>query len=207
VSTTFEVYITPKSIIPSYESVLSLSNHYLAETLRCHNIVQSFSIDVEVRKVKTNETANFDKLNSVRWLTDEYAWFYVSGHAGGCDAYCNGVEESDYDRWNHEFETSEISRKIEPYMRECLTSGFYWSFRRSAGQPPIIDLSYGLVAAAFAELTNGFIFSDDGAWDYAMLPATSRQFLQNYFNPSYPVLEQAEWARRCIEIIKNSDKT
>ena len=81
--------------------------------------------------------------------------------------------------------------------------GFYWAFRRSAGQPAVINLSYGLIAAAFAELSNGFVFSDDGAWDYASFPTNANRFLENYFDPQYPVPEYANWAKECIGIIKD----
>jgi len=66
-------------------------------------------------------------------------------------------------------------------------------------------LSYGLIAAAFTELTNGLIFSDDGAWDYAIVPTSANLFLQSYFNPQYPAPEYASWARECIAILKNNE--
>jgi len=90
-------------------------------------------------------------------------------------------------------------------MEKCFESGFYWAFRRSIGQPAIINLSYGLIAAAFTELTNGLIFSDDGAWDYAIFPTSADRFLQSYFNPLYSAPKYASWARECIAILKNSE--
>ena len=91
---------------------------------------------------------------------------------------------------------------VQPQMMKCFETGFYWTFRRSAGQPAIVNLAYGLIAAAFAELVKGFIFSDDGAWDYGIFPTTADYFLQNYFNLQYLKAEDADWAKECINILK-----
>lgn len=39
-----------------------------------------------------------------------------------------------------------------------------WQFRRSALQSAVINISYGLISASVAELTGGFLWTDDGAW-------------------------------------------
>ena len=197
-STTFKVY-SPTKILPFFNDVLSLCNKYLRESLEKHNVNKSFIIDVRIQKSETHDVVSFDKTNPVIWSDDEYAWFTIMGQPGGCDAYYRMIDDLDIDCWNGEFIYNERAKKIEPQMRKCLDTGFYWYFRRSAGQPAIINLSYGLIAAAFAELTNGFIFSDDGAWDYAMFPATAHYFLQDYFNPQYPNPEHADWAKKCID--------
>ena len=48
--------------------------------------------------------------------------------------------------------------------------------------------------------------ADDSAWDYYMFPTNASRFLEDYFNPQYPVEEYATWARDCIAIIKNTYK-
>lgn len=207
-STTFEVY-TPTKIVPSFNDILALSNKYLAEKLESHGIDGDYIIDVSGRKLYTHDYVLFDKTRPAIWSkNEEYAWFTVNKQPGGCDAYMYNF--SDYcglrlEAWNSEFELNERAKKMESQMRKCLDTGFFWAFRRSAGQPAIIHLSYGLIAAAFAELTEGFIYSSDGAWDCAMFPTTAKHFLKNYFDPHYPVPDHADWAKECIESIRNEE--
>jgi len=42
-------------------------------------------------------------------------------------------------------------------------------------------LAYGLIAASLAEITGGFVYSDDGAWDYSYFPALPEDFFRWYF--------------------------
>jgi hypothetical protein len=56
-------------------------------------------------------------------------------------------------------------------------------------------------------LTNGYIFSDDSAWDYARFPATAHEFYDWYFIPQKAIDPAfGEWAEKCLTAIsKNSD--
>jgi len=203
-STVFEVYPSSKEI-PSYKDVLTLSNEYLAQVLRRAGIDKEYIIDVSIRNCKTHEIVQFEKTRPAVWTTDdEYAWFSVNELPGGCDAYVYSANDPfTSECWDDEFASNKRAKEVETEMRKCFMLGFYWAFRRSAGQPAVINLSYGLIAAAFTELSNGFVFSDDGAWDYALFPTNANRFLQSYFDPQYPVPEYANWARECIGSIKN----
>ena len=80
--------------------------------------------------------------------------------------------------------------------------GHHWSFRRSAGQPAIINVAYGMIAGSLAELTEGFIYSGDSAWDHERFPATTQEFFSWYFRPDKAIkAEHAELAARCIKWI------
>jgi hypothetical protein len=204
-STVFEVYTTMKDA-PSFNDVLTLSNEYLNAVLRRHNIDDSYVIDVSLIKEKTHKVIPFDKSSPALWaIDDEYAWFTVNEQPGGCDAYV--YDFSDYfnfEQWYEDFIDDSQAKVSKAYMQKCFDSGFYWAFRCSAGQPAIISLAYGVVAAAFTELTNGLIFSDDGAWDSAIFPTSADCFLQSYFNPQYSNPEYANWAGECISNINNA---
>ncbi|WP_321827729.1 hypothetical protein [Maribacter dokdonensis] len=78
-----------------------------------------------------------------------------------------------------------------------------WYFRRSAGQPGIINIGYGIIGASVAELTSGILSSTDGAWDYRQFPAESKEFLEFYFRLDKAINDDnAEWARHCISGIE-----
>jgi len=75
-------------------------------------------------------------------------------------------------------------------------------------QPSYIYLTFGLIAASFAELTNGLLFSDDGAWDYKRFPATAEEFDACYFRPemaiSHRYKQRAEYhINNLIEMLGN----
>jgi hypothetical protein len=60
----------------------------------------------------------------------------------------------------------------------------------------------GLLAAAMAELTDGFIFSDDGAWPGP--PIRSDEFELHYFKPTQAkTYADASWYSRCLESLIN----
>jgi hypothetical protein len=40
-----------------------------------------------------------------------------------------------------------------------------------------------MLAAALAKLTDGFLYSGDGAWDYDIFPARSEEFMVCYLTP------------------------
>jgi len=91
------------------------------------------------------------------------------------------ITELDREIWKNEIETN-IKARV----------------RKSIGQPGIINLAYGLIAASLAEITGGFVYSDDGAWDYSYFPALPEDFFRWYFKPEYVVKnEDKVWLQNC----------
>lgn len=60
--------------------------------------------------------------------------------------------------------------------------GYLWQVKRTAGQPAIVSLFYGFVAMALARETDGFIYSDDGAWCYESFPTTWQNLYSEYLD-------------------------
>jgi hypothetical protein len=82
--------------------------------------------------------------------------------------------------------------------------GHYWEFRRSAGQPGIVSVGYGFLAAALQSMTHGFIASFDGAWDEQRFPATADDFLSWYFRPEKAIDPEIKvWAERTLGWLRN----
>lgn len=133
---------------------------------------------------------------SVKW-DEEYAWFYVEpSEGGGTDAYYHNVEPLILDIWDDYGDEGNLYLEV----KKSLSIGYYWSFRRSAGQPAIINMAYGVIASALAELTEGYLFSDDGAWDGG--PIRSNEFDSQYFDPrKAKSFGDALWYERCLDVI------
>jgi hypothetical protein len=93
--------------------------------------------------------------------------------------------------------------RIEPRVRHCVSIGHRWWFRRSMGQPAIINLSYGLIAASLAAITDGFLMSEDSAWKWQTFPALPEEFLSWYFRPENAIdANKREWSEQCLASLK-----
>ena len=197
-STTFNVY--PKlSKIPLFRELLELSSARLAEYLIDHGISAQPAIRVALLSKSDDEPKPFDLNSPAMWRDSEYAWFYIESAPGGTDAYFCSNEGYQYEIWSEEIETHIRAAERKTLIYECLANGYHWYFRRSMGQPAIINVAYGMIAGSLAELTEGFIYTTD-AWDYERFPATAQGFFSWYFRPEKAIKsEQAEWAARCIK--------
>ncbi len=145
----------------------------------------------------------FDRDSPTMWPADHhYMWFMVPPAPGGTAARIATV---DPDLWEQDFAHPDHdhlrARKLR--LRECLDAGQYWWFNRSAGQPCLIEVAYGLIAASLAELTHGLVYSGDGAWDYELFPAEPEDFLRWYFRPELAISgESRNWAESCIDSLR-----
>jgi hypothetical protein len=210
VATTFDVYPGPRPI-PSLTELLARSSEHLNEFLRGVGLDQSVHIEAYLHHLDPADLVMYEGEKDPRpadmvvpfdgdsalWPEeDHYMWFTVPPAIGGTDAHVSRVDRH---IWDGEIAAEERGRMSEPRIRQCLEAGYWWWFRRSAGQPGIINLAYGLIAGSLAELTSGFIYTDDNAWDYALFPAEATDFLGWYFRPEFAVSHESRtWAERCI---------
>ena len=86
-------------------------------------------------------------------------------------------------------------------LEQTITIDRVWMVERNAGQSGLVNVGYGLVAAALAEITDGIIYSSDGAWQYSALPMLANEFYKCYMNPLY---DETDWSNRCIEHIRQN---
>ncbi|WP_127531791.1 hypothetical protein [Paenibacillus kobensis] len=190
-STVFEVY-PGTSVIPSMTELLQLANRKLHHFLEPHGLQVMPMIHVRLgeRFVSPDDTS----AETVAW-SDEYAWFYAepSEKGGGTDAYYEQVDETTLEIWDSYSEYGDTYVDV----RRSLVNGHYWTFRRSAGQPAIINLAYGLLASALAELTEGYLYSDDGAWYGAPIRPVDFDPLYFYPDKAYS-MGKASWFEGCL---------
>lgn len=204
-STTIDV-IPVDTIDITFGQVLTKATERINERLKAIGTDEKIELRVNVHHNSERYVREVTVDDLFDWTEDEYAWFAIVGVPGGTDAHVGPLNRQDIDPrdpwWftkvvaEHNKAISDIESRLERAKR--LNKLIY--FRRSAGQPGIIALSYGIIAAAVAELTNGILWSDDGAWDIAELPATCGDFYRSYFVPRESVDPgKSEWAQRCID--------
>lgn len=200
-STTFSV-LPGNNKVPTFREIIELSNSKLKEFLYDLGIFHDIKLKIQLRKKDESIVKEAVLDDYVVWDNDYYAWFVVDGIPGGTDAYYWHYDDMDLEVWKEEIETNRKASLYADKINRSLEIGYYWSFRRSAGQPGIICLAYGLIAATLCELTDGLIYSSDGAWNYSMFPAEADEFFSKYFKlESMQENEDIKWAKSCIESI------
>jgi hypothetical protein len=117
------------------------------------------------------------------WNSRGSAWYYVPQINSRAPAYFGSLD----DEWRQTLR--ELTRRRPAYARHkdlieaCLPNDHLWRLHRAAGHPGTITVAYGMVAAAFRELTEGFLDIYDNGWDGDRFPATSQEFYTWYFRP------------------------
>jgi hypothetical protein len=200
-STTLDVY--PRTAhIPLFKDVVQLASRNLHAFLHEFGIAGRPDITVEIRTKEPDEPQGIVLGAPATWPDETYAWFRVPPVWGGTDGYFWLFNESTRELWEDYLQTQDNVRRHQDLIKPCLEQGYYWSFRLSASLPATVNVMYGFVASAFAELTEGFVFSDDGAWDYTRFPATAAEFNRWYFRPELALdADRKDWAERCIAAI------
>jgi hypothetical protein len=196
-STTFDVYPRRKEL-PSFAAIIDRSTAELHRFLESVSIRARPLVHLRIQRCEDNSHVPFSLDDPARWGKDTYAWFMVGEAPGGTDAYYDDDETKIQELWDGGFDDPRCKR-IEPLIRECIEIGHRWWFRRSAGQPAIINVAYGLMAASLAAITEGFVTSDDSAWESQRMPALPDEFLNWYFRPEKAIGENfREWSQRCL---------
>lgn len=196
-STTFDVYPRTNQL-PSFAAVIDRSTVELYRFLESVGVRARPSIRLRIHRCDDDSPVPFSLDAPARWGKDTYAWFTVGEVPGGTDAYFDDDRAGIVKCWDEGLEEPQAKR-LESLIRECLASGHRWWFRRSAGQPAVINVAYGLMAASLAALTGGFVTSEDGAWDWQRLPALPDEFLTWYFRPENAIEENfRKWSQQCL---------
>lgn len=185
-STSFEVY--PKtSFIPSFQDIIDLF------TIKLHKFLDDFEINykpqisVRLNSVKSHDAKPFNLHAVAKWDDSTYAWFQAPSLVGGTDVYFEQLSSLDRYFWREVINENNQAIENKELIQACLSNGYYWTFSRAGGQPAIIHLAYGIIAASLAYLTQAFIYSDDETWDYKRFPATAIEFFSWYFRPEIAI--------------------
>lgn len=203
-STTFHVIPVETTKI-TFQQVIDASQRHINYFLSTIGISRKLELQLSRHNLQENKAVDLECNSRFFWKDHEYVWFSIEGMKGGTAAYCHKIEDAERtdDPWwrlTNLAQRNKAIYKIEEKLERAKAFDTRWSLTRYPGKPGIFALSYGLIAAAIAELTDGIIWSDDGAWDHQRFPADSEYFLQWYFRPEKAVSNNnAVWARRFID--------
>ena len=137
------------------------------------------------------------------WGDRENAWFYVPQINSGAPAYIDPLDDERREMLREDIRKQEIYSRRKDLIEACLPNDHIWRLHRAAGHPATITVAYGMVAAAFCELTDGFLDIYDTGWDGDRFPATAQEFYTWYFRPDQTLdPELQEWSARCVRNMK-----
>lgn len=175
-STSFEIFPTQKKI-PLFENIINDAKLMFDDFLKKYNIKININIEInEIKKTQRNvapkkivaeeETYNIIMVNNIGYIL----------------VFFNELTDFDIEIWNDEIETNIKAKKIVNSIQSNIKVGYTWQVKRTIGQPAIIGLFYGFIAMAIAKETDGYIYSDDGAWCYESFPLNWKQLFSEYNN-------------------------
>lgn len=201
-STTFDVYPGNTSI-PSFLSLKVLTELKLHGYFEQHGVAFDPQIDVRLISSENREIHHVNLDDPFWWSENYYAWFTLNGVEGGTDAHILPLDE----QWARELRSDWLCDHPQleqtPELEQVYTTAQLlkrsWYFRRSIGQPAAINVLYGFLTSALAELTEGVVDSNDGAWDFARFPALPQELDRWYMNPQEALdSSSASWASACL---------
>lgn len=176
-SISFEIFPTTKKI-PKCEEVNEYSINLFNGFIQNENIV--YDIKCKVTEVSFDSK----KCKKPAFLTsneEKYTIFNIN-EEGEIYVFYDKIEKIDEEFWNEEIKINENARFMEKKIWDSLKTGYSWRVKRTMGQPAVVNLYYGYLAIAIAVLTEGILYSDDGAWDYECFPIEGKSFEKEYLN-------------------------
>lgn len=214
-STTFQVIPTATTNI-TFRQVIELAERRMNAFFDARGMKTNIKLKINLHENREKYVHEIDLDSVFRWDKNQYVWFTIENIVGGTDAYCEELKSNydDSDPWwrlEDMLLNNTTIHQFELKLEKAKVLNQRWSFRRSAGQPALINLAYGIISASIAELTNGFIWSDDGAWSFKKFPAEPSHFYDWYFKPEKEEDEGfKDWAIRNLASMErelNEEKT
>lgn len=176
-SMSFEIFPTTKRK-PNCDEIIKYSVELCVEFLKKEKISQG--IDITTKEVTADNVIHTNPISLV-WKENSHTVFNLN-KKGEVYVFYHELTDMDKNFWKEEIQENENAQSIKEKIDANSEIGYFWSVKRNMGQPAIVSLYYGYLAIAIALLTDGIIYSDDGAWDYSRLPIEGNVFKTEYLN-------------------------
>lgn len=176
-SMSFEIFPTKKKK-PNCDEIIKYSVQLFNAFLKKEKILQE--IDITTKEVTADNEVYTNPISLA--LKENYHTVFNLNEEGEVYVFYRKLTDLDKDFWNEEIKRNKNAQFMKEKIDVNLEIGYSWSVKRTMGQPAIVNLYYGYLAIAIAILTDGIIYSDDGAWDYSELPIEGKVFKTEYLN-------------------------
>ena len=194
----FDIFPT-NTYIPKYEELKNLTQEMLKDYFAKENIDIDIFLEFNTKDIVSGKNINCDSL-----ITNEteYSSFSING-IGESLIFYRKITDIDKEFWKEEIELNHKANELKEKIERNIKLGYMWNVKRTMNQPAIINIYYGFLAIAIAILTNGILYSDDGAWDYHSFPIGAEQFRMEYLN-LYNLQDKniKEYIKKCLYSLK-----
>lgn len=200
-SMSFDIFPTNR-YIPKCEELKKLSQKMLSNYLLREGIYVDILLDYKKRNLEVNNELNSDYLVTSE---KEYQSFIVNS-VGEALVFYRKVSDIDREFWKEEIILNDKAHQLKDQIDTTLKIGYMWNIKRTMNQPAIISIYYGFLAIAIAILTDGILYSDDGAWEYRSFPVDGKQFREEYLDLSKLQDKTVkEFVENCLCSLKKMD--
>ena len=197
-SMSFDIFPT-NTYIPKCKELKNLSQEMLKDYFAKENIDIDIFLEFNTKDIVSGKNINCDSL-----ITNEkeYSSFSING-IGESLIFYRKITDIDKEFWKEEIELNHKANELKEKIETNIKLGYMWNVKRTMNQPAIISIYYGFLAIAIAILTNGILYSDDGAWDYHSFPIGVEQFRMEYLN-LYNLQDKniKEYIKKCLYSLK-----
>jgi hypothetical protein len=188
--------------VPSFGDVLATATRLLHEFLVRHDIAIRPTYQVYWRRGQIIGD-RIAPAETFSWSSERCAWFTLNNTPGGTDVYCHDQAEPNRRYLENELAAGGAFANHHQHTHACMTVARRWEFCRWASAAALTNVSYGILAASAASLTDGLLHSDDRAWEYERFPATAAHFLTWWHDPELASGRlYRTWAAKCIRAIR-----
>lgn len=174
-SKTFEIFPTADVEINweyAIQDTIELFNNRFQK-----NTLTFSSVKIEKNNCKNN-TINPLNLNITKSEceidfihTDPFGVLEVSFHLN---------TDNDYEFWKEEYKYNNCANSLIDKINKTLEMGYSWRITRNAAQSSLCSVLHGYLVIVLCKLSQGLIYSDDGAWEYRLMPIQYADFLDVY---------------------------
>ncbi|MBQ8528095.1 MAG: hypothetical protein IJ429_06430 [Lachnospiraceae bacterium] len=171
----FDVFPT-KNKIPKCDEIIRYSVRLLRDYLKREKIDK----DIEISAIEVSDTKEIHINPTNLTLNEKCHTTFNLNDEGEAYVFFHKLTDVDNDFWKEELQENINAQSMKEKINANLEIGYSWSIKRIMGQPAIVSLYYGYLAIAIAVLTDGIIYSDDGAWDYSCFPIEGSNFEEKY---------------------------
>ena len=154
-STSFWVYPC-NNYIPKIGEVIENTNVTIEKFIKRYSIPDKYKVNMGFNGQEGCKEIDNDFL--LNWDTSGYIYLAYPEMFGSCfiNYYCKDI----FRFWATDAKTKSMTEVFD----RCLNYNRYWHVDGR-------DFTKGFVAGSIAMLTDGFVYSDDGAWDFKQMPA------------------------------------
>ena len=176
-SMSFDIFPT-NAYIPKCEELKKLSQEMLRDYFVKENINFDIFLEFNVKDIVSYKNINKDTL-----ITNEkeYLSFNIN-KIGETLVFYRKITDIDKKFWEEEIKLNEKANELKEKLAINIKLGYMWNVKRTMNQPGIVSIYYGFLAIALGILTDGILYSDDGAWDYNSFPIEAEEFKMEYLN-------------------------